>query len=72
MSEKEKEKIEIRLTLKKDEDAYRYFLAIQKELGLKKHAEVVRRLIKFYYDEVFGKSRVKSSERPARESSSKS
>ena len=56
MSEEE-EKIEIRLTLKKGEEAYDRFMAIKKKLGVEKYSEVVRHLIKFYYDEVFHKSR---------------
>ena len=66
MSEEE-EKIEIRLTLRKGEDAYDYFTAIRKKLGLEKYSEVVRYLIKFYYDEVFHKNLSKSAGKPVRE-----
>ena len=66
MSEEE-EKIEIRLSLKKGDDTYDYFTAIKKKLGLEKNSEVVRHLIKFYYDEVFHKNRSKSAGKPVRE-----
>ena len=56
MSEEE-EKIEIRLTLRKGEETYERFMAIKKKLGVEKYSEVVRHLIKFYYDEVFHKNR---------------
>jgi len=67
VSKKEKEKIEIRLVLKPEEDAYHYFLKIKKKLGVKKYAEVVRRLIKYYYDEVFGSSPQASGGKPSPE-----
>jgi len=63
----EEEKVEIRLTLRPGEDAYRYFLRIKERLGLKHNSDVVRHLIKHYHDEVFGNSPQASGERLARE-----
>lgn len=66
MSEKE-EKIEIRLVLRPSEEAYHHFLTIKKKLGLKHYSDVVRHLIKHYYDEVFGGSLQASGEKPSQE-----
>ena len=67
MSGDRRKKIDIRLTLKEGEEWYDYFLAIQKKLGIKKHTDVVRHLIKYYYDEVFGSNPQASGGKPSPE-----